>query len=76
MKKKQRQKRYRASIATMPLLDYFAGQALQGMCSSKGWRIGVGGSMRQVDTFDDYAEAAYRLAEAMIRARRDDIGEF
>lgn len=44
----------------MSLRDYFAGQALAGMATSKGI-TGV--------TLTDFAEAAYATADAMLRVR-------
>lgn len=45
----------------MSLRDWFAGQALVGMCAC---------SEVILKTNDDYAAMAYKLADAMLKARR------
>ena len=46
----------------MTLRDYFAGQAIDGFLADGGW----GGDLSY---FEDVAEGAYRLADAMMKAR-------
>jgi hypothetical protein len=45
----------------MTLRDYFAAQAMQGLLSDSDWR--------QDMDFDDTALAAYKMADAMMKAR-------
>jgi hypothetical protein len=45
----------------MTLRDYFAAQALAGICANQDNRV-YGNSM-------EFARAAYRLADAMLKAR-------
>ena len=44
------------------LRDYFAGQVIEGLLADGGW----GGDLSY---FEDVAEGAYRMADAMIKAR-------
>ena len=46
----------------MDLRDYFAGQAIDGFLADGGW----GGDLSY---FEDVAEGAYKLADAMMKAR-------
>ena len=46
----------------MELRDYFAGQAIDGLLAEGGW----GGDLSY---FEDVAEGAYRVADAMLKAR-------
>lgn len=46
----------------MELRDYFAGQAIDGLLAEGGW----GGDLSY---FEDVAEGAYRMADAMMKAR-------
>ena len=46
----------------MELRDYFAGQVIEGLLADGGW----GGDLSY---FEDVAEGAYRMADAMIKAR-------
>ena len=46
----------------MDLRDYFAGQAIDGFLADGGW----GGDLSY---FEDVAEGAYRMADAMMKAR-------
>ena len=46
----------------MELRDYFAGQAIDGFLADGGW----GGDLSY---FEDVAEGAYRMADAMMKAR-------
>lgn len=46
----------------MDLRDYFAGQAIDGFLADGGW----GGDLLY---FEDVAEGAYRMADAMMEAR-------
>ena len=48
-------------IAGMTLRDYFAAKAMQGLLSDPDWR--------QDMDFDDTALAAYKMADAMLKAR-------
>jgi hypothetical protein len=45
----------------MTLRDYFAAKAMQGLLSDSDWRQDMG--------FDDTALAAYKMADAMMKAR-------
>ena len=45
----------------MTLRDYFAAKAIQGMCANPNCRAEVGE--------DKFAEAAYEVADAMMKAR-------
>jgi hypothetical protein len=45
----------------MTLRDYFASDAMKGLLSDPGWRQYMG--------FEETAHAAYRLADAMLKAR-------
>ena len=45
----------------MTLRDYFAAQALQGMCSGEKWPLNSDGP--------DWARRAYRIADAMLEER-------
>ena len=45
----------------MTLRDYFASDAMKGLLSDPGWRQYMG--------FEEMAHAAYRLADAMLKAR-------
>lgn len=49
----------------MSLRDYFAAKALQGHLSEGGWNC-------DQSHFDDVARGAYRLADAMIKARNNN----
>ena len=46
----------------MDLRDYFAGQVIEGLLADGGW----GGDLSY---FEDVAEGAYRMADAMMKAR-------
>jgi hypothetical protein len=46
----------------MDLRDYFAGQAIDGLLADGGW----GGDLSY---FEDVAVGAYRMADAMMKAR-------
>jgi hypothetical protein len=46
----------------MDLRDYFAGQVIEGLLAEGGW----GGDLSY---FEDVAEGAYRMADAMMKAR-------
>jgi hypothetical protein len=46
----------------MDLRDYFAGQAIDGFLADGGW----GGDLSY---FEDVAEGAYKMADAMLKAR-------
>jgi hypothetical protein len=46
----------------MDLRDYFAGQVIEGLLADGGW----GGDLSY---FEDVAEGAYRMADAMMEAR-------
>jgi hypothetical protein len=46
----------------MELRDYFAGQVIEGLLADGGW----GGDLSY---FEDVAEGAYRMADAMMKAR-------
>ena len=46
----------------MELRDYFAGQIVAGLLADGGW----GGDLSY---FEDVAEGAYRMADAMMKAR-------
>ena len=48
----------------MTLRDYFAAKAMQGHLSEGGWKC-------DQSHFDDVARGAYRLADAMLKARND-----
>ena len=45
----------------MTLRDYFAAKAMQGYCSDPEWRLDM--------DFSDTADAAYSVADAMLKAR-------
>ena len=63
--------KYIAKNPPMPLLDFFAAHALHGLLAgSKTWHLYDHGTKRDVSSFNDYAEAAYRLSEAMIEQRQ------
>ena len=47
--------------AGMTLRDYFAAKAMQGYCSDPYWRLDM--------DFSDTAYAAYKQADAMLKAR-------
>lgn len=51
-------------ISGMTLRDYFAGQALAGICANSGWNDTFHGSVN-----DPSAKASYAMADAMIAAR-------
>jgi hypothetical protein len=46
----------------MELRDYFAGQVIEGLLAEGGW----GGDLSY---FEDVAEGAYRMADAMMKSR-------
>lgn len=52
---------HRTDLTGMPLRDYFASDAMQGLLSDPGWR--------QDMDFEDTAHAAYLMADAMMKAR-------
>lgn len=59
----------------MTLLDYFAGRALTGLLlADEKAREEIGGD-RRYSTADEFAEAAYRQADAMLAARAKKSGE-
>ena len=47
----------------MTLRDYFAAKAMQGYCSDLEWRLDM--------DFSDTADAAYSVADAMLKARKE-----
>ena len=47
----------------MTLRDYFAAKAMQGYCSDPEWRLDM--------DFSDTADAAYSVADAMLKARKE-----
>ena len=53
-------KPFNFSVGGMSLRDYFAGQALAGICARHDY-----------DYRQTYAERAYELADAMLRVRKD-----
>ena len=52
---------HRTDITGMSLRDYFAARALQGLLADPGWRHDM--------DFEDTAHAAYKQADAMLKAR-------
>jgi len=46
----------------MDLRDYFAGQVIEGLLADGGWA-------GDLSYFEDVAEGAYRMADAMMKAR-------
>jgi hypothetical protein len=50
----------------MTLRDYFAGQALAGLCAARG----ASGKYDNLETQDDTAKLSYQLADAMLAARK------
>ena len=55
-------------FTVMSLRDYFAAQALQGLCTSYATPNGLQGTPDRLSQI--YAEYAYRLADAMLVTRR------
>lgn len=49
---------YEPAIGGMSLRDYFAGQALAGMCFRESWF-----------SYEDVAASAYRMADTMLKER-------
>lgn len=49
----------------MSLRDYFAGQALVGNCSCDSWRVDA--------DYEQTAESAYKMADAMLKAREKPV---
>lgn len=57
----------------LSVLDKFAMTALSGLLSgSREWTLIDQGAKEKVSSFDQYAEASYRLARAMMHARKQD----
>ena len=54
--------------AGMTLRDYFAAKAMQGLISCPDWRENAGDEVG-MDASDFTALAAYRMANAMLKAR-------
>ena len=48
-------------VTGMTLRDYFAAKAMQGLLADSGWRHDM--------DFEDTAHAAYKQADAMLKAR-------
>ena len=55
----------------LSVLDKFAMVALSGLLSgSREWTLYNGGTPHKVSSFDQYADAAYRIGRAMMDARK------
>jgi hypothetical protein len=48
----------------MTLRDYFAAKAMQGLLSDPDWRVGT--------NIDDTVYAAYKAADVMLKARKEE----
>jgi hypothetical protein len=57
--------------AGMTLRDYFAAKAMQGLISCPDWRENAGDEV-SMDPSDFTALAAYMMADAMIKTRRQE----
>lgn len=59
-------------IPAMPLIDFFAAMALQGMMHQPGtwWTMDKSGTKHYASTVSEYAYLAYQFAEAMAEEHR------